>query len=675
MPNLNSFSFNKLALNISSNTIVLSLREGYIALIPFFVVASLISLITQFVNYTNLKIYYSYLDSFNTLIWTLFPVLSLISVSYHLSKNLKLNSVSVPVLVLLCFVVATDYVHINNNLVQIDNRSGVIYSLILPIVCSYLMAWLVSLHLFKIVEQSDISLFLRKHLNFILPYFIVTIIVLGLFPLVNGLFEHFSNFISRQDLALSPELKMLNQMLFSHMFWFFGIHGDNTVQILFPPNLTYFELTPAIFAHQFYSAFVILGGTGCIWGIVIASFFIRSASHERQVARLASPFALFNISEIMIYALPIVFNPFLFIPFLVAPLINMLVSLYAIQSGIVTIVNTAEVPWFTPIFLSGWLLTESATGVLLQLLLVLVNAAIYFPFLRMSLADNMSGKASDLLSKRFQTGNKVLEQVESDFAQFRSRAKLSAESLEVVSNALSDGELTLYYQPKFDPMDKTIIGFEALLRLKNNDGQVQGPWFLSELEKHNLMHVIDEFVIDKLEVDLLYFRRLGLSPKISFNISPVNLLNGGYKRVIRAFSKFPNQVEVELLESSYIEDFEKTRQIVELLKDNYISCAMDDFGTGYSCLTVLAKLNINTIKLDRSLLPEIKNDKGEKLYCSLSKMCHELGFQIVSEGVETLNDEALIRKAGVDGVQGFLYSKALPLENAVAAMKQPQSQI
>lgn len=668
----NKLSFNKLALRISSNTIVLSLREGYIALIPFFVVASLISLITQFVNYAHLIKYYSYLTSFNTLIWALFPILSLISVSYHLSKNLKLNSVSVPVLVLLCFAVATDYVHISDNLVKIDNRSGVIYSLVLPIVCSYLMAWLVSLKVFKIVEQSDISLFLRKHLNFIVPYFIVTVVVLGVYPLVDYFFTQFTSYISNLDVALSPEAKMFNQLLFSHLFWFFGIHGDNTVQILFPPDFTYFELTPAIFAHQFYTAFVILGGTGCIWGIIVASFFIRSASHERQVARLASPFAVFNISEIMIYALPIVFNPFLFIPFMLSPLVNMIVSLLVIESGMVTLLVGSEVPWFTPIFLSGWLLTENLGGVILQVLLVMLNAVIYYPFLKMSLADNVSGKASDLLSKRFETGNKLLEQVESDFAQFRSKAKLSAESLEVVSKALSDGELLLYYQPKYDPKDRKVIGFEALLRLKNKEGQIQGPWFLAELEKNNLMHVIDGFVIDKLEVDLLHFRRLGLAPKISFNISPVNLLHGGYKRVIKAFSKFPDQVEVELLESSYIEDFDKTRQVVSLLKDNKIACAMDDFGTGYSCLTVLAKLNINTIKLDRSLLPQSKSEKGEKLYCSLSKMCHELGFKIVAEGIETLNDEALIRKAGVDGVQGYLYSKALSFEDAVAVIEQPR---
>lgn len=662
-------------MSISSNTIVLSLREGYIALIPFFVVASLITLITQLVNYAHLVKYYSYLATFNTLIWTLFPILSLISVSYHLSKNLKLNSISVPVLALLCFVVATDYVNIKDNVVAVDNRSGVIYSLLLPIVCSYLMAWLVSFKVFKIVEQSDISLFLRKHLNFIFPYFIVTTIVLGLFPLVNGLFISFGEFLSHLDIALSPELKMLTQLFVSHLFWFFGIHGDNTVQILFPPDLTYYELAPSLFAHQFYSAFVILGGTGCIWGIVIASFFIRSASHERQVARLASPFAIFNISEIMIYALPIVFNPFLFIPFIVAPLINMFVSLYAIQTGFVSVIPGADVPWFTPILLSGWWLTESYSGVLLQLFLVMVNAALYFPFLQMSLTDSLSGKASDLLSKRFSTGNKLLEQVESDFAQLRSKAKLSAESLEGVSKALSDGELTLYYQPKFNPNTKLIVGFEALLRLKTREGLVQGPWFLEELEKHNLMHIIDSFVIDKIEVDLLHFKKHGLNPNISFNISPVNLLNGGYKRVIRAFRQFPNQVEVELLESSYIEDFEKTRQIVELLKDNHINCAMDDFGTGYSCLTVLAKLNINTIKLDRSLLPQFKNDRGDKLYCSLANMCHELGFEIVAEGIETGDDEDLVKKARIGCVQGFRYSKALPLEEVVAVLKQPQVRV
>ncbi|MFM9597793.1 EAL domain-containing protein, partial [Streptomyces scabiei] len=75
----------------------------------------------------------------------------------------------------------------------------------------------------------------------------------------------------------------------------------------------------------------------------------------------------------------------------------------------------------------------------------------------------------------------------------------------MVTDALNTGALTLYYQPKIDPKTKDIVGFEALLRLVKADGEVVGPWFLETLEQHNLMYIIDDFVIDQLEVDLSNF--------------------------------------------------------------------------------------------------------------------------------------------------------------------------
>ncbi|CCQ10632.1 diguanylate cyclase/phosphodiesterase with PAS/PAC and GAF sensor(s) [Pseudoalteromonas luteoviolacea B = ATCC 29581] len=665
-----SFSFNQWAVKVSSNTVVLSLREGYIALIPFFVVASLITLFVQLTHASMLSSYLVFLRDFNSLIWTLFPILSLISVSYHLSKNLKINSVSVPILVLMCFLTTTDFIYLDEQGLRIDPRSGVVYTLLFPILCSYLLKELTQIKWFKLVQHSDISLFLRKHLNFIFPYFLTTSIVFLAYPILDSLLNEVSEWLSIHQGELGDETKLYLQLVLAHLFWFVGIHGDNTFHIIFSPDVTHFELFPNMMMHQFYSNYVILGGTGCLWGIVIASLVLRGASHERQVAKLASPFAIFNISEIMIYALPIVFNPFLFIPFLLAPLVNAVIASTAIEIGLVSVAANVTIPWFTPVLLSGWWLSDGLSGVLLQTVLVLLNAAIYYPFLKANLTHNVSGKALDLLSKRFSAGREVEAQAESDFAIQRSKAKISAEALEVVSRTLNQGELTLFYQPKVCPISREIKGFEALLRLVDRQKGIQGPWFLPELEKHGLIHIIDNFVIDKLEVDIQQFAKHGLKPKISFNLSPQTFLNDGYKRVIHAFSKYPEQVEVELLESSYIEDFERTRDIVSKLKSYNIDCAMDDFGTGYSCLTVLAELNMKTIKLDRGLLPSKDNTNGEILYKCLADMCHELGFALVAEGIEDEVDEGIAKRAGITIVQGFRYSKALPIEQAMQHMKQ-----
>lgn len=649
---------------------ILSLREGYIALIPFFIVAALITLFNQWLDIAAKGFDHQYLSDFNHLVWGLFPLLTLISFSYHLAKNLKVHTIAAPILVISCFTATTGYMYVKGGVIQIDQTQGVLYSLFMPIFCSYLLSYLVKIKLFRIVNVSSISLFLRKHINLIFPYLAVTAITLFLYPYVDNTARWLFTTLLHVQLELSAFGKLIIQLISTHLLWFFGVHGDNTYHILAPIAVTEYMVGAVVANYHFFTVFVLLGGTGCVWGVIIASFLLKGAKHEQHIAKISLPLAVFNISEVMIYALPIVFNPYILLPFLLAPLINALLSYYAISSGVITVIAEQTVPWFTPIFLNAWLLTQSYTAILLQVFLVALNVAIYYPFLKIYQRHSTSGKALDMLVKRYSAGREIEGKAESLFAIHHSEQQLEHHCLKEVTDALNQGALTLYYQPKMDLKSGGVIGFEALLRLKKADGTVQGPWFLETLAKHKLLDVIDNFVIDQLEVDLENFAKAGLAPKVSFNISPDNLLSGGYKRVVKAFTRFEDQVEVELLESSYIEDFAATIEVVNQLKQSHIRCAMDDFGTGYSCLSVLSKLNIDTIKLDRSLLPDSSNEKSETLYRHLAQLCTQLGFKTVAEGVETKEEESVVKAAKIDCVQGFLYHKAMPLEAAIELLEQ-----
>ncbi|QTL38030.1 PTS sugar transporter subunit IIC/EAL domain-containing protein [Pseudoalteromonas viridis] len=661
--------FNQFALKLSSNTVVLSLREGYIALIPFFIVASVITLLNQWLGDDLHKLKYQALGDFNTLVWGIFPLLTLISFSYYLSKNLKVHTIAGPVLVLACFTATTGYIEINQGTLSIVHRNGMLYSLLMPVLCCYLLAYIERIRWLRLVGISSISLFLRKHLNLIIPYILVTAIILLVIPVL----DHFAGQLHSTLKLLNPTWnvfeKVSAQLIFSHLLWFIGVHGDNTYHLLVSGELTDYQVLPQLSSYAFYTCFVIIGGTGCIWGLIIASLLLKNARHERSIAMIASPLALFNISEVMLYALPIVFNPYLLIPFLLSPLLNALIAYGCISTGVIALDPAMDIPWFTPVFVSGWLLTQSLSGVLLQLVLIALNAALYYPFLKLNRDHNLSGKALDVLLKRFTTGRLIEAGAESSYTRTQREEQINVHSLKEVTDALNSGELMLFYQPKINPYTKAVVGFEALLRLKDTDGRVQGPWFLATLEQHGLLHIIDNFVIDQLEVDLEHFAREGFRPKVSFNISPQNLLSGGYKRIVKAFADYPGQVEVELLESSYIEDFNRTVDVVNLLRAHHIACAMDDFGTGYSCLSVLSKLNIDTIKLDRSLLPDNYNCKSVSLYTNLSEMIAKLGFRLVAEGVETKEEENLVKQSQVDCVQGFLYYKAMPIEEAMTLLQ------
>ncbi|WP_249348586.1 EAL domain-containing protein [Pseudoalteromonas citrea] len=657
--------FNQAAVKVSSNTLVLSLREGYIALIPFFIVASLITLINQWLDIAAKGFDHDYLNQFNQLVWGLFPLFTLISFSYHLAKNIKIHTIAAPILVTSCFVATTGYIFVDDQSLRIDHRVGVLYTLFMPIFCCYLLAYFERTRAFKIVEVSTISLFLKKHVNLIFPYMLVTTITLLLYPFVDLAVDYVLSYLALEQLEFSAEDKVTLQLLGAHLLWFLGVHGDNTYHILVSSDLSGFMVTSELINYHFFSTFVILGGTGCVWGLIIACLLLKKGNHEKHIAKLSAPLAVFNISEVMLYALPIVFNPYILIPFLIAPAFNAIISYQLLVNGFIPIVTQESIPWFTPVFVNAWILTESLWVVLLQVFLIAANVAIYYPFLVAHQKNNMSGKALDMLVKRYSAGRMIEDQAESSFATHHAKQQISGYSLTEVTDALNNGALTLYYQPKINPVSKEIVGFEALLRLVNPDKSVSGPWFLETLGEHNLLHVIDNFVIDQLEVDLDTFAQHGQYPKVSFNISPDNLLSGGYKRVVKAFSRFADQVEVELLESSYIEDFSKTMSIVNTLKSNKIHCAMDDFGTGYSCLSVLSKLNIDTIKFDKSLLPDQDNEKAAVLYKNLADLCAQLGFNTVAEGVETKEDESVVKAANIGCVQGFLYYKAMPIEQAI----------
>jgi lactose/cellobiose-specific phosphotransferase system IIC component len=648
---------------------VLSLREGYIALIPFFIVASLITLINQWLDIAAKGFDHDYLNQFNQLVWGLFPLFTLISFSYHLAKNIKIHTIAAPILVTSCFVATTGYIYVDEQSLRIDHRVGVLYTLFMPIFCCYLLAYFEKTRAFKIVEVGTISLFLKKHVNLIFPYMIVTTITLLLYPFFNLIIDYILSFLSLDKLDFSTEDKIILQIIGSHLLWFLGVHGDNTYHILVSSELSGFMVTPELINYHFFSTFVILGGTGCVWGLIFACLLLKEGNHEKHIAKLSTPLAVFNISEVMLYALPIVFNPFILIPFLIAPAFNAFVSYQLVINGLIPVVSQESIPWFTPVLVNAWILTESVWVVLFQLGLIAINVAIYYPFLVAYQKNNISGKAIDMLAKRYSAGRIIEDQTESSFATHYAKKQISGYSLTEVTDALNDGALTLYYQPKVNPMNREIVGFEALLRLVNPDKSISGPWFLETLAEHNLLHVIDNFVIDQLEVDLDVFAQNNVYPKVSFNISPNNLLSGGYKRVIKAFSRFADQVEVELLESSYIEDFSKTMLVVNKLKSNNIHCAMDDFGTGYSCLSVLSKLNIDTIKFDKSLLPDNENKKAAVLYKNLADLCTQLGFNTVAEGVETKEHESIVKTANIGCVQGFLYYKAMPIEKAIGIYK------
>ena len=181
-------------------------------------------------------------------------------------------------------------------------------------------------------------------------------------------------------------------VLLSSVLWFFGIHGSDTLegvmQTYFTPGLAANQtavaagqLPTAVLTKEFFDCFVLIGGCGSTICLLIAILLFSKNTARRGLGLAAAFPMIFNINELMVFGLPIIYNPFMLIPFLLTPLVCYSAAYAAITAGLVPVI-THEVAWTTPIILGGYTATGSVNGAILQLINVTIGVVIYLPFVR-----------------------------------------------------------------------------------------------------------------------------------------------------------------------------------------------------------------------------------------------------------------------------------------------------
>lgn len=176
------------------------------------------------------------------------------------------------------------------------------------------------------------------------------------------------------------------------LFWCFGIHGDNIVSSIMGPiwrglsaeNLALVQAGKDpinIICQQFRDVFLIAGGTGATLSLIVSIWIGARSPELKAIAKLSAPASIFNINEPIIFGIPIVLNPIMMIPFVLVPIVLCIITYFAMKLGIVPLLQGIEIPWTTPIFISGWL-AGGWKYVVLQVINFLVATAIYFPFVK-----------------------------------------------------------------------------------------------------------------------------------------------------------------------------------------------------------------------------------------------------------------------------------------------------
>ena len=233
------------------------------------------------------------------------------------------------------------------------------------------------------------------------------------------------------------------------------------------------------------------------------------------------------------------------------------------------------------------------------------------------------------------------------------------------------GDFDLHYQPQLDLVRGKIIGYEALIRWRHPErGMIAPMEFIPIAEETGMILPIGEWVLRRACNDA---RHLPEDCLVAVNISPVQFMTrdfvGTVREVIQSTGIKPERLELEVTETAMMQDRERAAVILKQLSDMGISVAVDDFGTGYSNLSYLIDFSFQKLKIDRSFVSRIDTDTSSGAVVStIVGLSRALGVHTIAEGVETENQATLLRAAGCEAVQGFLFGRPAPLriENGVS---------
>jgi diguanylate cyclase (GGDEF)-like protein len=276
-------------------------------------------------------------------------------------------------------------------------------------------------------------------------------------------------------------------------------------------------------------------------------------------------------------------------------------------------------------------------------------------------ADELSRRADLALRAGKRKGRGTVQRFEPSIEMEFSEARFIRRELEA---ALGSDALQVHYQPVVAAAGGSMLGVEALLRWTHpSRGAIAPSVFIPLAEKSGLMPQLGEFVLRRALADGARWPNLS----VAVNLSPIQIrdpkLIDLVGAAIRDSEVAPSRIIFEITEGVLIEDPQETLLKLEALRGLGVRLALDDFGTGYSSLSYLQKFPFNLIKIDRAFVASLgTTGHASAIIQSIVALGHALGMKVLAEGVETDEQRVLLRLAGCDEMQGFLFAKPRPAE-------------
>ena len=240
-------------------------------------------------------------------------------------------------------------------------------------------------------------------------------------------------------------------------------------------------------------------------------------------------------------------------------------------------------------------------------------------------------------------------------------------------HALERDQFVLHYQPKVDLDSREVVGVEALLRWKNAEGDLISPvHFIPLLEETGLILEVGTWVLKRAMLDQELWRAEGVVvPRVAVNVSAVQLQNRNFVELVReAISDATPAIDLEITESRLMEDVDANMEKLKKLRELGFGIAVDDFGTGYSSLAYLAKLPVQTLKIDRAFVIRMLDDEeAMALVQMIISLARSLKLTVVAEGVDSEMQADVLTTLRCDQIQGFFISQPRPREEITPLLR------
>ncbi len=279
-------------------------------------------------------------------------------------------------------------------------------------------------------------------------------------------------------------------------------------------------------------------------------------------------------------------------------------------------------------------------------------------------ADSLLRNAAAALGKAKLYGDKYLFYTPEINA--RVAEKLSLENK--LRQAVEKEEFVLHYQPKVELEKRAIVGVEALIRWQSPElGLVPPLRFLPLLEETGMILEVGAWALRRAVLDHRHWVEMGLAaPRIAVNVSTIQLRQREFIDVLSAAIGGDGRasgIDLEITESLIMDNVQDNITKLQIIRDMGVGIAIDDFGTGYSSLAYLAKLPVQTLKIDRAfIITMLKDPNAMLLVQTMISLAHSLGLKVVAEGVDEEEQAKMLRLLKCDEMQGYLYSPAVPAE-------------